>query len=185
MKAFIEKKSLIEANNKKLSITRQCELLKVNRSSLYYTPSQESDLNLKLMRLMDEHYLKHPYKGAERMYKWLTMDKGYKVSLNRIERLYYKVMGLRSVLPGPHTSKRHKDHQVYPYLLRDLKIERNNQVWATDIPIFQWKKALCTLPLLLISKAGMSSTGHYPTAWMPNGAQKYWKILLPSMDNLR
>ena len=153
MKAFIEKKSLIEANNKKLSITRQCELLKVNRSSLYYTPSQESDLNLKLMRLMDEHYLKHPYKGAERMYKWLTMDKGYKVSLNRIERLYYKVMGLRSVLPGPHTSKRHKDHQVYPYLLRDLKIERNNQVWATDITYIPMEKGFMYLTAIIDIKS--------------------------------
>ena|GEM_PF-4604833 len=64
MKTFIEKKSLIEANNKKLSITKQCEF-KVNRSSLYYKSSQESHLNLKLMRLMDEHYLEHPYKGAK------------------------------------------------------------------------------------------------------------------------
>jgi putative transposase len=153
MKTLTEKKSLIELNHKELSINKQCELLKVNRSSLYYKPSKESDLNLKLMRLMDEHYLKHPYKGAERMYKWLTMDKGYKVSLNRIERLYYKVMGLRSVLLGPHTSKRHKDHQVYPYLLRDLKIERNNQVWATDITYIPMEKGFMYLTAIIDIKS--------------------------------
>lgn len=82
---------------------------------------------------MDEHYLDHPYKGARRMHVWLTYDMGFEVSLNRIERLYYKVMCLRSLLPGPHTSKRNKEHKVYPYLLRDLKVTRPNQVWQTDI----------------------------------------------------
>lgn len=90
----------------------------------------------------DEHYLEHPYKGAGRMHTWLSKDLGYKVSMNRIERLYYKKMGLRSLLPGPHTSKRRKEDPVYPYLLRELIIDHPNQVWATDItarqpPIFQ------------------------------------------------
>ena len=67
------------------------------------------------------------------MHVWLTMDKGYKVSYNRIARLYYDVMGLRAVIPGPHTSKRHKNHKVYPYLLRNMDVARPNQVWATDI----------------------------------------------------
>lgn len=124
---------MIEYPNDLLSIFRQCELLGLARSSYYYEPKQASILNLELMRLMDEHYLDHPYKGARRMYVWLTKDKGYQVSLNRIERLYYKVMGLRSVLPGPHTSKPAKGHKIYPYLLRGLKIGKPNQVWATDI----------------------------------------------------
>ncbi|MCH2199673.1 MAG: IS3 family transposase, partial [Flavobacteriales bacterium] len=64
---------------------------------------------------------------------WLTKDKGYKVSKNRVERLYYKVMGLRAIAPGTHTSRRNKEHKVYPYLLRNLEITRPNQVWATDI----------------------------------------------------
>jgi len=63
------------------------------------------------------------------MWVWLRKDLGYQVSLKRIERLYYKVMGLRSLLPGPHTSKRNKAHTVYPYLLTDLQITRRNQVW--------------------------------------------------------
>lgn len=90
-------------------------------------------LNQELMRLMDKHYHYHPWKGAPTMYIWLTMDKGYAVSFNRVGRLYYKVMGLRAIAPGPHTSKRHKDHAVFPYLLRNLDIIQPMQVWATDI----------------------------------------------------
>lgn len=132
-KPLEERKKLVDTTSKSLSITKQCNLLNINRSSLYYPLKGESALNLELMRLMDEHYLEHPYKGAGRMHTYLTMDLGYKVSKNRIDRLYYQVMGLRSILPGPHTSKRHKDHTVYPYLLRDLKIVRPNQVWSMDI----------------------------------------------------
>jgi len=116
-----------------MSITRQCEVLSLNRSSLYVKNRGETALNLKLMELMDVHYLSHPYKGARRMHVWLTKDMGYEVSLNRVERLYYKVMGLRAIIPGPHTSKRCKDHAVYPYLLRDRKANEPNEVWATDI----------------------------------------------------
>lgn len=132
-----------------ISIVRQCELLSIHRSGVYYKPKGESDLNLELMRLMDEHYLHHPFKGAKRMYKWLTRDKGYKISKNRVERLYYKVMGLRSVMPARHTSRRCKDHKVYPYLLRDLKVERSNQVWSTDITYIPMKKGFMYLTAVI------------------------------------
>lgn len=77
--------------------------------------------------------MEHPYKGGRRMYVYLTMDEGYEISHNRVNRLYYEVMGLRAIFPGPHTSKRGKDHKIYPYLLRGLLIVLPNQVWATDI----------------------------------------------------
>lgn len=128
-----EKRNMVDRSNLSLSIRRQCELVDLHRSGLYYKPSGETALNLELMRLIDEHYLEHPYKGARRMHVWLKYDMFYQVSLNRIERLYYKVMCLRSLLPGPHTSKRNKEHKVYPYLLNGLKVERPNQVWQTDI----------------------------------------------------
>lgn len=128
-----------------LSIVKQCNALSIHRSGLYYKPKQESDLNLELMRLMDEHYLHHPYKGARRMHVWLTKDKGYQVSRNRIERLYYRVMGFQAVMPGKHTSRRHKEHKVYPYLLRNLKISRVNQVWATDITYIPMEKGFMYL----------------------------------------
>jgi putative transposase len=136
---------MVERQHAQLSIVQQCMLLGIHRSGLYYKPAQESELNEELMRLMDAHYLEHPYKGAPRMHTWLTKDMGYEVSRNRVDRLYYKVMGLRAVLPGPHTSKRAKDHPVYPYLLRDLAITHANQVWATDITYIPMSKGFMYL----------------------------------------
>lgn len=145
MKSVKERRMLVERDAVQLSIVQQCLLLGIHRSGIYYKPKQESELNEKLMRLMDEHYLEYPYKGARRMYVWLTKDMGYDISRNRVDRLYYKVMGLRAILPGPHTSKRHKDHAVYPYLLRDLKITHANQVWATDITYIPMAKGFMYL----------------------------------------
>lgn len=116
-----------------LSTARQCELLDIRRGRLYYRPLGESELNLRLLQLMDRHYLEHPDKGPRRMQSFLRREHGLEVNLKRINRLYYKVLGLQSVLPGPHTSKPAPGHKVYPYLLRGLKIERPNQVWQTDI----------------------------------------------------
>jgi len=132
-----------------MSLTQQCELLSIHPSGLYYHPKGESDLNLELMRLMDEHYLIHPEKGADRMHTWLTKDKHYQVSKNRIERLYYKVMGLRSVLPGRHTTKRIKEHKTYPYLLRNLTVTHSNQVWATDITYIPMEKGFMYLTAVI------------------------------------
>lgn len=145
MKSLHQRRSLVERDHPQLSVVQQCFLLAIHRSGLYYKPKEESPLNEELMRLMDEHYLKHPETGAPRMHVWLRKDLGYEVSLKRVERLYYKVMGLRAVLPGPHTSKRHKDHKVYPYLLRDLAITRANQVWATDITYIPMAKGFMYL----------------------------------------
>jgi putative transposase len=139
---------MVSKDHPKLSIAKQCDLLSIHRSGVYYQPRGESDLNLKLMRLMDEHYLHHPFKGAGRMYKWLKRQ-GYDVNLKRIERLYYRVMGMRSVMPGKHTSRRCKDHKVYPYLLRNVKIERPNQVWATDITYIPMKKGFMYLTAII------------------------------------
>jgi putative transposase len=97
------------------------------------------------MRLIDEHYLKHPDKGARRMYVWLKKDLGYPISLNRVNNLYYNKMALRSILPGPHTSKRNKEHKTYPYLLRGLEVKRPNQVWGTDITYIPMKKGFMYL----------------------------------------
>jgi len=92
------------------------------------------------MRLMGKHYAGHYFKGAKRMHTWFTMVKGYKVNQKRIARWYYKVMGLNAIMPGKHTSRRNKAHKIYPYLLRNLKVERPNQVWATDITYIPMRK---------------------------------------------
>ena len=140
---------MVRKGHTELSISAQCRTLSLHRSGLYYRPKGETELNLELMRLMDEHYLYHPEKGANRMHAWLTRDKGYKVGKNRIERLYYRTMGLRAVLPGRHTSKRNKQHKVYPYLLKGLEIERPDQVWATDITYIPMEKGYMYLMAII------------------------------------
>ena len=136
---------MISKGHSNLSIVRQSNLLQLHRSGFYYKPKGESELNLKLMRLMDEHYIYHPFKGAKGMHTWLTLDKGYKVNQKRIDRLYYRIMGLQAIMPGKHTSKRHKAHKIYPYLLRNLKIDKPNQVWATDITYIPMRKGFMYL----------------------------------------
>ena len=87
MKSLKQRREMI-VQDYKLSLKAQCRILGIHRSGLYYENGGESDLNLELMRLMDEHYHYHPYKGVPRMYVWLTKDKGFEVSLNRVARLY-------------------------------------------------------------------------------------------------
>jgi putative transposase len=140
---------MISRGHRELSIEKQCDILELARSSYYYQPKGESQLNLELMRLMDEHYLQHPYKGVPQMYSWLVKDKDYRINIKRIERLYYKVMGLRAVSPGKHTSKRNVQHKTYPYLLRNLKIEAPNQVWATDISYIPMAKGFMYLTAVI------------------------------------
>ena len=144
-----DKRKMISKDHPKLSVVKQCKLLDIHRSGLYYKPCGESRLNLELMRLMDEHYLHHPFKGAARMHTWLTRDMGYKVNKKRVERLYYRVMGLRAIMPGKHTSRRNKAHKIYPYLLRDLEIQRPNQVWAIDITYIPMEKGFMYLVAII------------------------------------
>lgn len=140
---------MIRKGHTELSLKAQCTILNIHRSGIYYQPKPESELNLELMRLMDEHYLHHPHKGAPGMHAWLTQDKGYKISKNRVERLYYRCMGLQAVIPGRHTSRRHKAHKVYPYLLRNLEVLRPNQVWAMDITYIPMKKGFMYLTAII------------------------------------
>jgi len=113
------------------SLRQQCQLLALNRSTLYYKPKGESQENLMLMRLLDEQYTRTPFYGVLKMTQHLrTM--GYSVNEKRVRRLLRK-MGLHAVYPAPKLSQRHPEHAIYPYLLRDMKIEQCNQVWSTDI----------------------------------------------------
>jgi len=112
-------------------MTRQCRLLHISRSGLYYDPVGESALNLALMRMIDEQYLKCPWYGSRQMTRYLKRQ-GYCVGRKRIRRLM-RQMGLKAICPGPHTSRRHPKHPVFPYLLRNLSVTRANQVWCTDV----------------------------------------------------
>jgi putative transposase len=113
-----------------LSICRQCELLGLSRSSFYYEPATESPENLTLMRLIDQHYTELPCDGSRRMTLWLQ-GQGHAVNRKRVQRLM-RLMGLEAVYPKPRLSAA-GGHKVYPCLLRDVAIERPNQVWSTDI----------------------------------------------------
>jgi putative transposase len=113
------------------SVRRQCELLDLSRSSYYYEPVVESPENLQLMRIIDEQFLKTPFFGRRQMTAWLRLQ-GHEVNPKRIHRLL-RLMGLTAVFPGKKTTIVAPGHRVYPYLLRDVRIVRPNQVWSTDI----------------------------------------------------
>ena len=115
----------------KLPITQQCMLLALNRSTYYYEPVPESEQELALMRAIDELYLERPTRGSRSMRDALE-DDGFSAGRHRIRRLMRK-MGLVAIYPKKRTSDPNKQHKIYPYLLRDLKIDRPGQVYATDI----------------------------------------------------
>ncbi len=114
-----------------LSIRRQCALLELPRSSLYYRSSGENDDNLHLMRLLDEQYTATPFYGVRRMTAWLRRQ-GYEVNHKRVARLM-RQMGIAALFAKPMLSQRDQQHHIYPYLLRGVTVERVNQVWSTDI----------------------------------------------------
>jgi putative transposase len=114
-----------------LPVTRQCELLDLPRSTFYHTPQPVSDEELALMRLIDRCHLKYPFYGSRRIRDWLE-DHGHTVNRKRVQRLM-RTMGLVALYPKRNLSLANHAHKVYPYLLRNLVIDRPNQVWATDI----------------------------------------------------
>jgi len=125
------RKALISAECSRLSVVRQCELVGISRSSHYYTPKGESELNLELMSLIDRQFLQTPCYGSRQMARYLRRQ-GYVVGRTRIRRLM-RIMGLQAIYQRPRTSRPNMQHRVYPYLLRDLAIDRANQVWCADI----------------------------------------------------
>jgi putative transposase len=114
-----------------LSVRRQCELLGLSRSSLYYEPGGEAAEDLRLMRRIDEQYTARPFYGSRRMTIWLN-EQGEEVNRKRVQRLM-RLMGLEAIYPKPRLSLAGKGHRIYPYLLRGVKVERRDQVWSTDI----------------------------------------------------
>ena len=122
---------MIEPNHLELSIRRQCELVGLNRATYYYRPATETQLNLTLRRLIDQEYTEHPFYGRRQMTTYLR-NQGYRINPKRVRRLMQK-MGLEAIYPKPRTTVVNREHRIYPYLLRGIKIIRPNQVWSTDI----------------------------------------------------
>jgi putative transposase len=114
-----------------LSVSQQCELLDLSRSSYYYEPATESVENLALMAQIDREYTARPFRGSRGMTAWLRRE-GHEVNRKRVQRLM-RLMGLEAVYPKPRLSIGGTGHKVYPYLLRNVAIERADQVWSTDI----------------------------------------------------
>jgi putative transposase len=122
---------LVERDHPAISVRRQCELLGINRSGLYYEPVGESEENLLMMRLLDEQYTRTPFYGSRKMTEWLA-TMGHAVNRKRVLRLM-ELLGLEAVYPRPKLSRPEDGHRIYPYLLRGTTVERVNQVWSTDI----------------------------------------------------
>ena len=114
-----------------LPVTRQCALLDLPRSTFYHVPKRVSDEELELMALIDRCHLKHPFYGSRRIRDWLE-DRGHRVNRKKVRRLM-RTMDLTAQYPKRNLSLANQAHKVYPYLLRDLVIDRPNQVWATDV----------------------------------------------------
>lgn len=138
MKHLDERKEMIEKDHPSLSITRQCQLLSIHRSGLYYQPCPETAENLAIMHTMDEQYFKTPFYGVRRLTA-LLLSQGLFINRKRVKRLM-DVIGWRTIYRGPRTSQPDKQHKVYPYLLKGLEINRPNQVWAIDITYIPMRK---------------------------------------------
>jgi putative transposase len=134
-------------NQHSLSIRRQCDLLSVHKSGLYYKPKGEKPENLELMRLMDENYLNHPTAGVLRMQDFL-FAMGFMVNHKRVRRLL-RVMGLMAIYPKKNLSKLGLKKYIHPYLLKGLKINRPNHVWAIDITYIPMKNGFMYLTAII------------------------------------
>jgi putative transposase len=138
VKPLDERKEMIEKDHKSISITRQCQLLNVHRSGLYYQPCPETNENLSIIQTMDEQYFKTPFYGVRRLTA-LLLSQGFVINRKRVRRLM-EVIGWQTIYRGPRTSQPDKHHKVYPYLLKGLEINRPNQVWAIDITYVPMRK---------------------------------------------
>jgi len=131
-----------------LSVSRQCELLAVSRSSHYYKPKPIGPEELALMDLIDKLYTEDPSRGSRAIVKQLRRQHGIRANRKKIQRLM-RLMGIEAVYPKPNTSRPHPGHKVYPYLLRNLMIERPNQVWASDITYVKMERGFMYLVVVM------------------------------------
>ena len=127
----------------KLPVVRQCQILELARSTAYYTPKPTSPEDLALMRRIDELHLEYPFAGS-RMLRDLLRNEGRPVGRKRVRRLMRQI-GIEALYRKPNTSRRHAAHPIYPYLLRNLSIERPNHVWATDITYIPMRRGFVYL----------------------------------------
>jgi putative transposase len=126
---------VVDRRHPSLSIVRQCRLLDISRSGLYYQPVEIPEEDLTLMRLIDRQYLITPFYGARKIAAW-PKSQGHQANRKHVRRLM-QLMGLKVIYRHPRTSKPAPGHKIYPYLLGVMKITRPNQVWSADISVPQ------------------------------------------------
>jgi putative transposase len=137
------RRQAVEPDHPDLSVVRQCELVSIARSTFYRQPAPETPLNLALMRSIDEQFLETPWYGSRQMMRHLRRE-GHDVGRKRVRRLM-REMGLMPIYQRPRTTVPNPEHRIYPYLLRDLTIDRPNQVWCTDITYIPMRRGFLYL----------------------------------------
>ena len=125
---------MVDRDHGPITVIRQCDLLGLNRSSWYYRPKGESELNLHLMQLLDEQYTRIPFYGSPKMTAWLRRQ-GFRINHKRVERLM-NLMGLHAAQPRANTSRKHPEHKIYPYLLRGFLAPIS--IWKVGTPMPEW-----------------------------------------------
>ncbi len=130
-----------------LSVRRQCRLLSLVRSNLYYQPKGESAENLRFMAIIDKQFLETPWYGSRQMARYMQRQ-GHKCGRHRVRRLM-RLMRLVPIYQTPNTSKKHPQHKIYPYLLRELTIDRPNQVWCVDITYIPMRRGFLYLVAIM------------------------------------
>jgi putative transposase len=135
---------LIEEDNSTISISRQCEILGVARSTFYYKPVEKDDSDIKLMEIIDEIYTQYPFYGRRRITAYLCKVKGIKINIKKVDRLM-NLMGLQAIYPKKNLSIPNLAHKKYPYLLSGVDITEVNQVWSTDITYIRLGKGFVYL----------------------------------------
>ena len=141
------RRQMVEPGHPRLSIVRQCELVSISRSGFYHRPAEEMPLNLELMRLVDAQFLETPWYGSRQMARHLRRG-GHMVGRKRVRRLMAK-MGLAPIYQRPRTTVPHPGHRVWPYLLRDLVVERPNQAWCADITYIPMRRGFLYLAAVM------------------------------------
>nr|WP_085982886.1 IS3 family transposase [Octadecabacter antarcticus] len=142
-----ERREMIRKENTDLSLTRQCKLLKISRSSIYYTPVGMNAETLKVMYEIDRVFTKYPFFGSRQIAAYLPQS-GFSAGRHRVRGLM-NITGLQTIYKGPNTSKKHPQHRIYPYLLRKLPITRPNQVWCSDITYIPVKNGFLYLVAIM------------------------------------
>lgn len=157
-------------NDHKLRVRRQCALLTLARSNLYYEPKGESAENLRFMAMIDKQFLETPWYGSRQTGRYMKRN-GHACGRHRVRRLM-RLMRLVPIYQEPNTSKKHPQHKLWPYLLRNVVIDRPNQVWCADI-IFRCSAASCISWRSWTGLAARFWLGGFQTAWTPRSASKH------------